>query len=173
MQEVWQPVLGYEGLYEVSDHGRVRSLPRKSRSGRGYQVYPGRVLTTCANGHGYHVVSLSRNNRKTTRQVHDLVLTAFIGIRPSPQHDACHNDGNKNNNALLNLRWDTKAANQADRKLHGTSGHGEANSYSKLTENDVIAIRSDTRSQREIANSYGVSQTCISFIKLRKNWAWL
>lgn len=109
----WRAVVGFEGRYEVSSTGDVRSLPG-TRGG-------GRVLTPFLSGDGdYYCVDLlggSRTKRKTSR-VHCLVLEAFVGPRP-PGMYGCHNDGNSKNNTLLNLRWDTPGSNMLDRVAHG------------------------------------------------------
>lgn len=117
--EEWRPVLGYEGYYEVSSRGRVRSLPRKVATSRGARVSPGRTLKTPTSTGGYLRVDLSRDGISKSRSVHVLVLEAFTGPRPSRGHDACHWDGDPSNNNIENLRWDTKSANMADKMRHG------------------------------------------------------
>jgi hypothetical protein len=112
--ERWLPVVGYEGLYEVSDFGRVRSLPRPGTQ-RG-----GRILKLPPNSGGYPVVSLSRANRHVTRPVHVLVAAAFLGPRPNGMQ-VCHNDGHRTNAVLANLRYDTPGGNSQDMIRHGTS----------------------------------------------------
>ena len=118
MLEEWRPVLGYEGLYEVSDAGRVRSLSREVRSGRGVRVVEGRVLHPTPGALGRLSVSLS-NGRAVVRLVHHLVLEAFVGPRPDGA-ECCHGDGDASNNRLSNLRWDTHRANVLDAVAHGT-----------------------------------------------------
>lgn len=116
VSEQWLPVVGYEGLYEVSDHGRVRSLDRGSRKGR--------VLSLRVTGSGHKTVALYLLGKPTGKNVHRLVLIAFVG--PCPQGmEACHNDGNPANNHLSNLRWDTHKSNMEDKVKHGT--HHETN----------------------------------------------
>lgn len=118
--EIWKPVPEYEGLYEVSDHGRVRSLPRRGSGNRANRVYGGTVLRPARTNKSGHVsVVLSRANRHRTVLVHRLVLEAFAGAA-GPGEEACHFDGDATNNALTNLRWDTRAENTRDRVRHGT-----------------------------------------------------
>jgi hypothetical protein len=119
--ERWLPIAGYEGFYEVSDLGRVRSLDRvvierggKARPMRGRILKPSRYLD------GYLIVSLC-NDRHHTRAVHDLVARAFHG-EPAPGQQVCHFDGDKTNNLAANLRWDTQSANNLDAVRHGTHG---------------------------------------------------
>jgi hypothetical protein len=97
-------------FYEVSDFGRVRSLPRKGGNNR---LYGGRVLTPFVRKDGHIEVPLHRPGRRHMRAVHRLVLTAFIGPPPAG-YEGCHNNGQAADCTLGNLRWDTHAANMAD-----------------------------------------------------------
>ena len=121
--EVWKPIPGFDGAYEVSDWGRVRSIDRIITTKAGTkQRRQGRVLTPTANTGGYLKVGLGRLGRAKTLQVHRLVLEAFVG--PCPEgHECCHNDGDPTNNNLSNLRWDTPSGNALDSVLHGTHPH--------------------------------------------------
>lgn len=134
-EERWLPIVGWEGLYEVSDHGRVRSLPRMMTARsveRGYDYrywYEGKMLKPSPKNGEYGTVSPTHNGRRQTFQVHVLVLETFVSKRPQGMH-ACHNDGDPKNNRVDNLRWDTPSANQADtwkhgrlRKTHCANGH--------------------------------------------------
>lgn len=112
MDERWRPVVDYEGLYEVSDRGRVRSL-RFGRWGTRQ-----RILRPWTNPDGYKVVELCRRPGSTDKRVHCLVLESFIGPRPDGFY-GCHNDGNPSNNHLGNLRWDTPSSNLFDKVKHG------------------------------------------------------
>lgn len=117
-QERWLPVPGREGLYEVSDQGRVRSMDRIITCRNGVkQHYPGKTLTPTLAVTGYYHIDLGRDGVRWL--VHRLVLTAFVGVAP-PGAECCHNDGNRANNRLENLRWDTHTANMYDKQRHGT-----------------------------------------------------
>jgi uncharacterized membrane protein len=113
--EEWRAVVGFPG-YEVSDLGRVRSLDRiDSRS----RKLKGRILKQFRDGDDrYPFLRLSRDGNAATIRVHVLVLEAFTGPRPAG-FDACHNDGDKLNNTLANLRWDSKSENMLDVVRHG------------------------------------------------------
>lgn len=157
--ENWKPVVGFEGIYEISDFGRVKT------------VKTGRIKTPSVNKKdGRLSIMLWKNNKFKMMKVHRLVLLAFVGPAPA-KHECCHNDGNPQHNHISNLRWDTAAANQADRVKHGTSNRGERCAAAKLTTEQVIAIRADDRLQREIAADYGVRENTISRIKSGKRWA--
>lgn len=114
--EEWRPVVGYEGYYEVSNIGRVRSTTRLDNRGR---QKTGRVLRAGIAANGYLLVSLWRDGVASSRTVHSLVAEAFIGPRPQGM-DVCHADGDRLNPVVTNLRYDTRAANLADARVHGT-----------------------------------------------------
>lgn len=115
MAEAWRPVPGYEGRYEVSDRGRVRSLPRRDMRGRRIDS---RLLSINTHPSGHQSVKLSHDGKYCAAKVHRLVLMAFIGPAPDG-HEACHNDGDPGNNHLSNLRWGTRSDNLRDRVRHG------------------------------------------------------
>ncbi|MBC8726059.1 hypothetical protein F6X37_32345 [Paraburkholderia sp. 31.1] len=117
--EIWKPVVGYEGYYEVSDQGRVRSLSRVVIRANGTRLtMHGRVLALPLTQRGYPSVVLSVDGAKYPRVVHQLVLEAFVGPRPAGA-EGCHGDGDPTNNAASNLRWDSHSANMHDRVAHG------------------------------------------------------
>lgn len=121
----WRPVVGWEGLYEVSAQGEVRSLSRvvhaKNFKGRVLaRRFTGKPLCAFVTGKGYPAVKLSRQGgTPTTQYVHVLVTAAFIGPRPQGL-ETCHNNGDPTDNAVENLRYDTRAANARDSVRHGT-----------------------------------------------------
>ena len=127
------PVVGYEGLYEVSDHGGVRSLPRPAVDGvrwlKGKRLSPTKIGT---GGRYYYRVKLWRDGHERLVRVHHLVLEAFVGPRPAG-HDGLYWDDDPLNNHVSNLRWGTDADNQQDvlrngrnfwaNKTHCPAGH--------------------------------------------------
>jgi hypothetical protein len=115
--EQWRAIPGFEGFYEVSDLGRVRSLerdePYRRRPGSFLRRRPARLLALSRGSNGYLTVLL----RGKTHTVHTLVLKAFVGPRPAGLC-CCHfPDPSPANNQLSNLRWDTYAANNAERRM--------------------------------------------------------
>ena len=113
--EEWLPIPGHEGHYEVSNHGRVRSLDRvlTYENGR-VQQHKGQILTLTPDRGGYLQVKIGRR-----KLVHRLVLEAFVG--PAPENQECrHLDGDQKNNHLTNLRWGSRRENSLDRTRHGT-----------------------------------------------------
>lgn len=168
--EHWRPVVGYEPFYEVSDHGRVRSLDRIDARG---QMRRG-VLRSCyvdAKGSGYRCVTLSMNGKAKKFTVHTLVLEAFVGPRPTSEHEGCHEDGRRDNAALSNLSWGTAVENWADKWRHGTATAGEQSVGSILTAEEVTWIRESAQSSLALAPVFGVASSTIRAVRLRQNWA--
>jgi hypothetical protein len=154
--ETWKPVVGYEGSYEVSDQGRVRSLDRFVITRGGVRKRTkGKTLRTSVMNTGYLQVSLGRAKTVT---VHRLVLEAFVG--PAPEgSEACHYpDPDRSNSALSNLRWGTRSDNIRDciehghhvmtNRLHCPRGH-------EYTESNTYIGPSGSRFCRECRNAHG------------------
>lgn len=157
MKIEWRPVVGFEGFYEVSNCGDVKSLQTN------------RILKYWFNRQGYKRVALWVNRTRSHRAVHQIVLEAFIGPRPKG-FCACHNDGDKTNNSANNLRWDTHKANCLDKKKHGTENIGERHGNAKLTMYAVKYIRESTLSGPQLARMFGVTKENISIIRRREGW---
>ena len=166
--EHWVPIAGWEGLYSVSDRGRVR------RDGGGRGAVSGRIMTPQRTSKGYRHVDLSRGDVKTRRLVHQLVATAFLPPRPSPDHHPNHIDADKANNSASNLEWLTNAENTKHARHLGLipALKGERNGRSKLTRVEVEEIRAQTGriGQRVIASRYGVARSLIQRVQQGKAW---
>lgn len=149
--------------YEVSDYGRVRSLKNGKL----------RLIKGIITAYGYVQVSFSNNGKVKNVKVHRLVLTAFVGPCPNNM-EGCHNDGNRQNNKLQNLRWASSRDNEADKIKHCTDNSGTRNGRCILTEQQVLEIRSiysnHKVSQKYLSNKFNVSAGTISDILLRKSW---
>jgi hypothetical protein len=118
--ENWKSVPGYEGIYEVSDHGNVRSLNRIVIYANGKRKpITGRTRKLSVNQDGYLHVGLFKNGQSKTVTVHRLVALAFLPAS-SDGDEICHGDGNRQHNHVSNLRWDTRSANARDTLGHGT-----------------------------------------------------
>ena len=101
-QENWKPIPGYEGLYEVSNYGRVKSLERLSSDGA--RTVPERIRKPNIMK-DYHCVCLIKNGKHKVFRVHRLVAECFISPQPTPEHQINHIDGDKSNNYVGNLEW--------------------------------------------------------------------
>lgn len=118
--EQWRPVPGYEGFYEVSDFGQVRSLDRLIHERSGHvRRKSGRILSPWAAESGHLHLHLRVNGVRRHAPVHVLVLTAFTGPRPAGL-ESLHDDGDPTNNRLANLAWGTRSQNRLDAVRHGT-----------------------------------------------------
>jgi hypothetical protein len=168
--ERWLPVVGWEGLYEISDLGNVRSHYTGTRSRlRGDLLSPG------PNAYGYLTVALYRDGGSKSRLVHQLVLEAFVGPR-EPGVMSLHGTGGHTDNRLVNLRYGTAKENAADRYRDGTNNHGERCGTSKLTEAIVTECRrryAAGETQATLAQEYGVNTGAICEAINGKTWAHL
>ena len=158
--ERWLPVAGWEGRYEISDCGRVKSL-RRLRDG----TLRIRILKEHPHPHGGHLqVTLVDHGRRATPYVHQLVMTAFV--RPCPKgQEVRHWDGDPGNNRLPNLLYGTRAENAQDMVEHGRSLAGVRNPGSALTCEDVVAMRVAWQQGTrviDLAARYGVSKATAS-----------
>src|SRR6185295_6565690 len=153
--EQWKAVVGAEG-YEVSDAGRVRSYMGSRMRRPGAQ--PKILSVKPVYGYSYVTLFMPKEGRKRLRAVHRIVLEAFRGPCP-PKCQCCHNDGNRANNRLENLRWDTSRNNYMDRVRHNTVPRGEKHANSKLLDEERDAIRNLLRlgyPMNRIASLFGV-----------------
>jgi hypothetical protein len=173
MNETWKTVPGYDGLYEVSDHGRIRSLDRVVKNG-GESAYwrDGKMLSAPVGKTGYRGVQLCREGKRKNVRVHRAVLEAFVGPCPDGM-EACHGDGDRLNNHLSNLRWDTRKANHADKSKHGSQS-GERNHRSRLTRDGALDIMKRIRhgqTHRSIASDIGMSPAAVSAVASGRTWS--
>jgi hypothetical protein len=120
VEERWLPVVGYVGVYEVSDQGRVRSVDRTTSQGNRLS---GRVLKQRPLPNGRPRVSLAYNGKTVDAYPYRLVLEAFVSPCP-PGMEALHWDDDFNNNALTNLRWGTRTDNMRDMSRNGGGNAG-------------------------------------------------
>lgn len=164
--ETWRPIPSHPD-YDVSDLGRVRRRLR-NRANRG-RVH---VRKPKARSNGYLEVDLYADGRASYSLVHRLVLEAFVGPCPDG-HEACHENGDKSDNRLANLRWDTRKANQHDRRRHGTHMEGEAHPMAKLGPTEVMRIReafAGGAKSPTLAAEYGVHDAHIRSIVRGRTW---
>lgn len=173
-EEIWKDIPGYEGLYQVSNFGRVKSMGRVSFSGPHYSTkrkYPSKVLKhrlIC----GYPKVPLCKDGIVTDWRVHRLVLLAFIG---ESDLECNHKDGNRSNNNLNNLEYCTRSENVEHACRTGLWYHrGEKSPTAKLYEKDVINIRNMYKSGKysmpKLSKMFGIGCSQIYRIIRRESW---
>lgn len=172
--EKWLPVVGYEGCYEVSDQGRVKSVRRFVENGRGgWRLVSECIRKSQLNNMGYPLVKLNVGGKKSTHTVHKLVARAFLGECPKG-HEIAHLDNTPKNPVLSNLKYVTPKINCSHKVLHGTQTRGSLHPLAKLTEMDVEDIHTLWNlgaTQKRIAKEFQVSPSAISFICRGVNWA--
>lgn len=173
-KEVWKDIKNYEGYYQVSNLGNVRSLDRHITHKNGtVKKYYGRILKA-AISRGYYKVDLVKKGKRKNATIHRLVAESFI---PNCEHlpQINHINGDKLDNRAVNLEWCSTSYNiqhSHDNNLTNTP-KGKFHYNSKLKEKDIINIRkllTQGLSQFKIADKYGVSRSCIQSIKEGKTW---
>lgn len=155
--EIWKDAVGFEGFYEVSNHGNVRRIGKQ------------KLLAKIVDKDGYIVHCFSVDNKRKNVMAHKLTIEAFKGPCPIGQVTR-HRDGTRNNNSITNLEYGTYADNSADMVAHNTQVKGEDQHLAKLTEMNVLAIRQSKLTQTQLAQLYKVSQGNISAILSRTTW---
>lgn len=167
MSEIWKKIPGFEEHYAISDHGVIRSIPRKGVNSSK------RPISASFAHDGYARVVLSKNGKRHNKMIHALVLEAFVGPRPEG-FLVRHLNGDRTDNRLENLTWGTALENQRDRITHGTDVRGEKNPQSSLTEQQVVEMRIKRHggaSLKELALEFGVTKTLVSTICRGRAWA--
>lgn len=173
--EIWKDIKDYEGYYMVSNLGRVKSLDRVATTKRGVvKNTKGKILNLTLKNNGYLSVMFSLKDKRKRFHVHRLVAYAFIeNIHSKPFVN--HINGIKTDNSVINLEWCTHKENAQHALKHNLTKKGEESTSSKLTENQVIAIRRLYRlnpkfNKLKLSKKLGVQDTTIH--KIIKNQRW-
>lgn len=185
--EIWKDVVGYEGLYQVSDKGRVKSLDRivnRGRNGSGKFLQKGRILSFDINGSGYKYVSLSKDGKQKQGKIHRLECIAFLS---NPENKRCvnHKDGIKLNNELSNLEWSTHSENNKHAYKTGLKTGASTGLFGGDHPHSKIVIQMDLRGNfieeyrsaveaSELTNTsaMGISATCNNRQKSAGGFKW-
>ncbi|MEQ1663212.1 MAG: NUMOD4 domain-containing protein [Thiobacillus sp.] len=163
MEELWADIPGFEGDYQASTLGNVRSIKRGLC----------RMLNQVVSTGGYKVVCLSLHGKAKSRRVHQLVAMTFIRL-PERGEYVCHNDGDRANNRPENLRIDTPLANSNDMDKHGTRARGERHGNAKLTSESVAEIRrlkARGLLRSDIAAAAGVTVSAVQDVLSGRRWS--
>ena len=110
MQEIWKDIKGFEGLYQVSNLGRVKSLTRKVKTFNGFRTSKGQLLKPLKTNRGYYRVDLKQKQKNKYVSIHRLVSEAFVP-NPNNYRIVNHKDSNQANNNADNLEWCTQSYN--------------------------------------------------------------
>lgn len=172
--ERWRPVVEWEGFYEVSNVGRVRSVARMVRNRFSTRLIEGRIKAPGHHPYGYESHALTAEGRtRKTLLAHRMVLEAFVQPRPDDQV-ARHLNGDCTDNRVENLSWGTQKENIQDAVRHGRMKRGSESHLAKLTEAKVTQMRREypaVRSYRRLAEKYGICvQSCHNAVT-GKTWA--
>lgn len=172
--EYWKPVVGYEGLYEVSNLGTVKSLHKIINKGEfGMVEFPEKILKVVMRG-PYRAVRIYKNKKGTRYSVHRLVAQAFIP-NPKNKRQVNHIDGDKLNNNVNNLEWCTPYENTRHAIKNGLFSDapiGEKNGQSKLTTENVLYIKNTRRivSRRDLSLQFKISIKQVDRIRSGERW---
>lgn len=171
MKEVWKDIPGYEGYYQASTIGRIRSVDREVvfKNGR-IRNFKGQILKIDNSSDSNLRVALSKYTLRHYT-VHRLIMLTFKGERPEG-YDICHKNGDYTDNRLENLRYDTKSQNMIDMYRYGSKS-----TKGKLSTEQVLEIRrlyaTGDYYKRELAKMFKIHETSIGKIINRTTFSWL
>ena len=168
VNENWVDILGYEGIYKISDLGNIKRIKTKKGCCIESPVKP------WVNSNGYCAVGLSVNSKVKTLIVHRLVYKSFIG---DPKGlDVCHNNGVRTDNRLSNLRADTRKGNMSDVYKHDTHIRGERCGTNKYSQEFITEFKKNIvnfKSIRQAAMFYKIPIGTAYGITQGRTWNWL
>lgn len=162
MKEIWKDIQGYEGLYQVSNLGRIKSLGRtiKKIGPKGkifYRDYPEKILKQTKNKKGYLTVILSKNNENKIVRVHRIVAKTFLNLKEKGK-EVNHKDGNKENNCASNLEWITHQENMIHAYKNGLKKGAMTGRFGKKHNKSMQILQIDTNTNEIIGTFYGCNE---------------
>lgn len=167
--EEWKPVFGYEGIYEISNYGRVK----RACSGKG--TYTGKIIKSYVIDPGYSRVGLTKNAKTKSKYVHQLVMLSFVGECPEGL-EVNHRDGDRANPRLNNLEYISRSENLLHRYTLPWARNGEKHWKSKLTDlqaKEIRSLKGSDETQKSIAKRFGISDSVIRDIWKGKTWKYI
>lgn len=171
MEEIWKDVHGYEGYYQVSNFGRIRSLDRDvvHRKTGGIKLMNGRFIKSSVKKNGYMNIILSKEGVTKNHHPHRLVAQSFI---PNPENKphVNHKDGNKTNNYVENLEWVTRSENMIHASKTGLAKSGENHYKSKLTIDQIREILFSTEKPIVLCRKLNIGYRHFREIKTERKW---
>jgi hypothetical protein len=157
-KEQWKPIIKFEGLYEISSLGRIRSVSRKNS-------LVDRIMKISYDNYGYAKTNLCKDGKMKFVRVHRLVAVAFVP-NPTGRPHVNHIDGDKGNPVASNLEWVTRSENHKHAFLNGF----QTVPTTKLTKELVMGIVKSTKGPTELAKIYGVTNRTICQIRCGDTW---
>lgn len=168
IEEEWREIEGYDGLYLISDKGRVKSLPRTLQFGKNKRTTKEVFLSGSNNGNGYRYVTLCSDGIQTREYIHRLVAKAFLP-NPEEKEEVNHKNGDKQDNELENLEWATRLENQ--RHAYDTGlAKGNIDELSLTAKRMIIDLAESRKyTNVELSEVFGISKSKINKIKHSDN----
>lgn len=174
MFEVWKDIKGYDGVYQISSYGRIKSNRPRYVINKGYVNKEGYIMKPSDNGKGYKIVFLSGKGFRDRKYVHRLVALHFLYDSYFEGAEVNHKDGNKRNNHVKNLEWVTPEDNKIHARKNGLSN---LKGPSKLTDLQVLAIKrlynNKLLSSGEIMVLFGVDRHTVLNIASGKTFSYI
>lgn len=167
-KETWKDIPNYEGVYQVSNLGRIRSLDRYVTRGKSGFFKEGQIQKLQNNGNGYLYKQLKYKGNYKNFYIHRLVLMVFVGERPDGMV-ICHKDGDITNNKLSNLRYDTPLENNIDQFRQGTRNN-------VLKNEEVLRIRkmyNEGYKPLSISTKLNINIHSVRSVLQGKTYSWL
>jgi len=176
MKEIWKDIKGYEGQYQISNLGRVKSLARIQKIGlRNIKIKPLKeiILKQSKSTSGYYQVCLCKNSVKKTHAIHKLVAKHFI-LNENNKKQVNHIDGNKTNNFYKNLEWCSYHENLRHAIKNGLRAVNEKNGRAKLKNIEVLQIRQLYKTGKythaQLGEMYGIASSTTQQVISRRYW---
>lgn len=173
-KEIWKDIKGYEGLYQISNKGRVKSLARVIKRNNGRELpLKERIKNDVYDNKGYSRINLSKNGKSKKHSVHRLVANAFL-IKQKHQDQVNHIDGDKKNNDVSNLEWCTGKENVRHSYAIGKASHvGERNTFATINDDiarEIIKLKDSGLTAKKVGQKVGASKNVVYSIWQGKTW---
>jgi hypothetical protein len=168
-------IRGYSGLYKINTNGHVYSYPKRWISGKGVvKQHNGKRLKAGISYNGYRIITLRKNGIKKTFRINRLVAKHFIK-NPQNKPHVNHKNGNKLEDRVKNLEWNTVSENVLHAYANGLRSNpkGEKSHFSKITELQATKIKNSKYSREVLAKKYGISIRTVRGIQTGKRWTHL
>ena len=170
MKVIWKDIPGFEGMYQASNKGDIKSCSRITKRGTQLLTIRERILKGAPDGAGYLVVNLRKNNKTHCFRVHQLIIWAFKGLAPGDYEEVRHKSGVVYDNRITNLRASSIKRNQADRLVHGTLLSSGLGRRAKIDPEKVGHIRNSGKPILDLALELNLSPRHIYSILSGKFW---